>query len=40
MVTYKVDIHSDGNVMTFYLFTELFPSATMDQLVPTKMQLS
>ena len=36
MVTCKVDMGSDGNIMPFNIFTKLFPSTTMDQLVATK----
>ena len=36
MVPYKVDTGSDGNIMPFNIFTKLFSSTTMDQLVATK----
>ena len=36
MVPYKVDMGSDGNIMPFDIFTKLFPSTTMDQLMATK----
>ena len=36
MVPYKVGMGSDGNIMTFNIFTKLFPSATTDQLAATK----
>ena len=36
MVPYKVGIGSDENITPFYIFTKLFPSTTMDQLVATK----
>ena len=36
MVTYKVDMGSDGNIMPFNIFTKLFPSITTDQLPATK----
>ena len=36
MVPYKVDMGSDGNIMSFNIFTKLFPSTTTDQLMATK----
>ena len=36
MVPYKVDMDSDGNIMPFNIFTNLFPGTTMDQLAATK----
>ena len=36
MVPYKVDMGSDGKIRTFNIFTKLYPSTTMDQLVATK----
>ena len=36
VVPYKVHIGSDGNIMPFNIFTELFHSATANQLVATK----
>ena len=35
MVPYKVDKGSNKNTMLFNIFTELFPSATTDQMVAT-----
>ena len=36
MVSYKVDRSSDGNIMPFDIFIELFLQTPMDQLVATK----
>ena len=36
MVLCKVDMGSDGTIMPFNIFTKLFHSTTMDQLVATK----
>ena len=35
-MSYKLDMGSARNIMAFNIFTELFPSATIDQLVATK----
>ena len=33
---YKVDTGSDGNIMPFYMYKQLFPRATVKQLAATK----
>ena len=37
MEQYKVYMDSDGNMMPFNIFTELFPSKSMDQPVQQNM---